>query len=310
GRAPPAARHAVPRRAADRPDLLGAGPARPIGSAPGSLGGVGDRAEKSEFGLPRVEPRVLHDDRHVRDDDRAVVAVPRHRLRVFKIVEAHMQRAPRRHGHAVGADRLLIGEIDHDRHRSVLIPGIEQARRLVADEGAAAAGALPGDIAFCDGPASLANGRCHALLLMSLIASSPEHHSDFGTGDSACASRSRSRHSWSLPWRAALRAAASSAARRERSGPARLSLPTKPPASGCVAGALLPASLPGGWTASGPEASGAPTTPPDCARRAVALSAGAVPPLASGGTGWAAPDGCSLRPYRCASCAIALSQLC
>jgi hypothetical protein len=50
--------------------------------------------KQREFRPPRVEPGVLHDDRHVGFEHRGVIGVERDRLRIGKIVESQMKRPP------------------------------------------------------------------------------------------------------------------------------------------------------------------------------------------------------------------------
>ena len=75
---------------------------------------IGDGREQAHFGVPGIQPRVLHDDRHVGLEHRRIVGVARDRRRVVEIVEAQMQRAPRRDRDPIRADRLAIGEKDGD----------------------------------------------------------------------------------------------------------------------------------------------------------------------------------------------------
>src|SRR5262249_35326191 len=81
---------------------------------------VGNRRQKRDFGAARIEPRVLHNDRNVRFEHRGIVGVARDRLRVVEIVEPQAQRAPGGDGHAVGADRLPVGEEDGNGDARVL----------------------------------------------------------------------------------------------------------------------------------------------------------------------------------------------
>src|ERR1700741_3897337 len=67
---------------------------------------VGDRRQKGDLGAPRIEPRVLDDDWHVRLEYRSIVGITRDRFRVVEIIEAQVQCAPGGDGDAVGTDRL------------------------------------------------------------------------------------------------------------------------------------------------------------------------------------------------------------
>src|SRR5690349_24945422 len=55
-----------------------------------SVSGKSDGAQQGELGAARVEPGVLHDDRHVGLDDARVVGVARHGRGIVEVVEAHM----------------------------------------------------------------------------------------------------------------------------------------------------------------------------------------------------------------------------
>jgi hypothetical protein len=61
-------------------------------AVPPSLRREGDGAEQRRLGLPRVEPRVLHDDGHVGLDDAGVVGRERDGLRVAQVVEGQVVR--------------------------------------------------------------------------------------------------------------------------------------------------------------------------------------------------------------------------
>src|SRR5919199_1198730 len=70
---------------------------------------IGDRGEKRERLLARVEPGVLDDDGHVGLEQGGIIRVARDRRGVLEVVEAHMQRAPRRHRHLVRPYRVAVG---------------------------------------------------------------------------------------------------------------------------------------------------------------------------------------------------------
>jgi len=108
--------------------------------------------------MSRIEPRVLHNDRHIGLEHRRKVGIPRHRGRFFKVVETKMQRAPRRNGHPVGADRLAAGEKERDVDMRLLVARIENARRLVRNERLVRKRALRGNVTFGDGPAPAPDG--------------------------------------------------------------------------------------------------------------------------------------------------------
>src|SRR5437660_9681708 len=69
-----------------------------------------------------------------------------------------MQRASGSDGHAVGADRLPVGEEDGNGDARVLLAGVEDAGGLVGDERAVGKRAFGGDIAFRDCPSSPSDG--------------------------------------------------------------------------------------------------------------------------------------------------------
>src|SRR6185369_2262371 len=75
---------------------------------------IGHRRHERVLRLARVEARVLHDDRHVRLDDAGVVGGVWDGLGIAQIVEAQVQRAPRRHRHAIGPGRIAILEVEGD----------------------------------------------------------------------------------------------------------------------------------------------------------------------------------------------------
>src|SRR5262245_4718909 len=102
--------------------------------------------------LSRVEPGVLHDDRHVGADHARVIGAPGNRLRILELVEADVPRPHRGYGHPVGADRIAAGEEDRDLHVSVLVARVQDAGCLVADELPLACGAPGRNVAFCDRP--------------------------------------------------------------------------------------------------------------------------------------------------------------
>ena len=109
---------------------------------------------------------MLHDDRNVRFEHRGVVGVARDRLRVVEIVEAQVQRASGGDGHAVGADRLPVGEEDGDGNARVLLAGVEDAGGLVGDECAVGKRAFGGNVALRDCP-SPPGARCTCASMIS-----------------------------------------------------------------------------------------------------------------------------------------------
>src|SRR5207248_6040600 len=66
----------------------------------GLLRGKGDRAEERKLRLARIEARVLHHDR----------------LWIAQVVEAHMARALRGNGDAVGSGRIAVAVEERDAH--------------------------------------------------------------------------------------------------------------------------------------------------------------------------------------------------
>src|SRR5690606_15752839 len=110
-----------------------------------------------QFGLPRITPRVLHDDRLVGLDDAGEVRVRGHGLRRVQVVEAQVQRAARRHRYAVWPHGFAVGEVERDLDLRVAVAGIEHAGRLVAGQLPRAARAGGRDVAFRDDPQALSD---------------------------------------------------------------------------------------------------------------------------------------------------------
>ena len=77
---------------------------------------------------------MLHHDRDIGFEHAGVIRFARHLFRLFQVVEAQVQRAPRGHGHAIRTDRFAIAEIKRDLHVRIDVVGVEQARGLVAFE--------------------------------------------------------------------------------------------------------------------------------------------------------------------------------
>jgi hypothetical protein len=82
--------------------------------------------------VPRIEPRVLNNDRHIGFKDRREIGIAWNRSGVFQIVEAQVQGTSRRDLDTI-RDRLAVGEEHRDGELGVLIAGVENARRLVGD---------------------------------------------------------------------------------------------------------------------------------------------------------------------------------
>src|SRR5689334_19796283 len=57
-------------------------------------GSISDRGDQRIFSLPGIEPRVLHDDRHIRFDHAGVIGVARNGFGVGQVVESKMMCAP------------------------------------------------------------------------------------------------------------------------------------------------------------------------------------------------------------------------
>jgi hypothetical protein len=110
------------------------------------------------FGVSRIKPCVLHNDRHIRFEHRGKVGIPRHGGRFAEIVETQMQRAPRRNGHPIRADRLAIGEKDRNVDMRLVIAGIENARGLVRNQRLLQKRASRRDMPFGNGPAPASDG--------------------------------------------------------------------------------------------------------------------------------------------------------
>src|SRR5437868_5478240 len=112
----------------------------------------GNGGEQGVRVLPRVEARVLHDDRDVALEDAGVVGAPRDRLRIAEVVEAQVFGAPRRHGNAIRPGRLAIAEVDGDGDVRVGVVRVEDARRLVAEELRLRSVTPLGDVPLGNGP--------------------------------------------------------------------------------------------------------------------------------------------------------------
>src|SRR5579862_4402421 len=95
---------------------------------------VSRRGQQADFGVARIKTRMLHDNRNVRLEDRRIIGVARNRRGIFEVVEAKMQRAPRRHGDAIRSDRLAIGKKYRDAHMRVVIGRIQYAGGFVRDQ--------------------------------------------------------------------------------------------------------------------------------------------------------------------------------
>lgn len=105
---------------------------------------------------------MLHDDRHVRFNDRSIGCVAGYRFGIFQIVEPQMFRSPRRQKDAVRAHRFAILEIKRNRDLRILRTRIEQTRRLMGKQRRIVrVHALAGDIALGYGPAPSADLACH-----------------------------------------------------------------------------------------------------------------------------------------------------
>src|SRR5688572_11872009 len=79
----------------------------------------------------------------------------------MQIVEAHMTRAARRNGYAIGAGGIPIGKKDHDRDTGFDVPRIQDTNRLMAEQFGGGAVAFPGNISLRYGPALAADVRNH-----------------------------------------------------------------------------------------------------------------------------------------------------
>ena len=99
-----------------------------------------------------MESCVLDDDRHAGADDRGVGCVARHGLRVVEVVEAQMPRSATLDRHAIGADRVAVGEIDGDLDLRRIVGRVEDASRFVRDEGVLLTQPTTGNVAFGNRP--------------------------------------------------------------------------------------------------------------------------------------------------------------
>jgi Thiamine pyrophosphate enzyme, C-terminal TPP binding domain len=103
---------------------------RLTGSAAGL--GKGDRAEQGVFGLARVEPCLLYDDRDVGLDRCREVSASGHRLRGVKLVDAHVPGTAGRHLDTVGPRWLAIREVEPEQDVRRAVARVQQTDRLVA----------------------------------------------------------------------------------------------------------------------------------------------------------------------------------
>ena len=121
------------------------------------------RRKQAHFSVARIHPGVLNHDRHVRFKNRRIIGVARNDRRLFKIIEAQMQRAPRSDCNPIRADRLAIGQEYGDRDVRVPIAGIEDAGGLMRDQGVIGERTLRRNISFGNGP-TLTADRFHCRL--------------------------------------------------------------------------------------------------------------------------------------------------
>src|SRR6185437_6251448 len=117
---------------------------------------------------------MLHDDRNVGGDHRAVLGGAGDRLGIGQFVEAEMTRATRRHRQPVGTGRLAVMKIDRNLDRRVARSGIQDARGLVAAEFRCHAVACGGDVALGDRPATLSDSLAHLACSLRSISARPE----------------------------------------------------------------------------------------------------------------------------------------
>jgi len=121
----------------------------------------GDRAQQRILCLPRVEPRVLDDDRSVRLEHARVTRAERNRLRIGEMIESKMMGSPRRDRNFVRPDRLSVGVKNRQLNVCFIVGGIENAERFMAGEFRCRSVAPAGDVALGDGPDSLSDGLFH-----------------------------------------------------------------------------------------------------------------------------------------------------
>lgn len=74
---------------------------------------------------------MLHDNRHVSLDNAGIIRIAWDGFGIHKIIETQMQRSPRRHGYAVGARRLPVGEETGNPNLSRTVTRIEDASGFV-----------------------------------------------------------------------------------------------------------------------------------------------------------------------------------
>ena len=79
-------------------------------------------------------------------------ACPAAPLRIVDIIEAEVSRPPGGNDHAIGPDRLSVGEKQRDRDVCVLVPRVEDARCLVRHQCRVVKRAVPGNVAIGDRP--------------------------------------------------------------------------------------------------------------------------------------------------------------
>src|ERR1051325_10412576 len=97
-------------------------------------GGVGDRREKSGFGLARIEPRVLHYDRYVGFNYAGEVCVLGNRFGIVQVVEANVFRSSGRNCQSVRAYRIPVGIKYRDLDASVSVARVQDANRFVTGQ--------------------------------------------------------------------------------------------------------------------------------------------------------------------------------
>jgi hypothetical protein len=73
----------------------------------------------------------LHDDGHIRLEDRVVVGVARNGLRIDEVVEAQVQGPARRDRDQVWPRRRTVREIDGKDDVGIAVAGIENAGGLL-----------------------------------------------------------------------------------------------------------------------------------------------------------------------------------
>lgn len=94
---------------------------------------IGDGAQESVGRLPRIEPRLLHDDRPVGLDQRSIGRVPRHALRIVQIVEAQMHGSAGRNRKPVRARGLSVGKEQRDLHLGRRVSGVQDTGAFMAE---------------------------------------------------------------------------------------------------------------------------------------------------------------------------------